>query len=59
MDYTAASFTLIEDADTGTLKRLLSGIDVDQCIPCVMVNGEPTPIRKIRVEEGMLVFEAY
>lgn len=48
---------LIEDASVGTIKRLLDGLDVDDCVPCMRVGNEAVPVRRIVIDGNRLVFE--
>lgn len=59
MDFRDLRINLIEDATIATIKRLLDGLDCDECIPCLRQSGEVVRIRRIEVEGNRIIFEAY
>lgn len=51
------AINLIEGASVETIKRLLDGLDVDDCVPCIRVGNEAVPFSRIVIEGNRLVFE--
>jgi len=45
--------------DDATIKRLLAGLDVDDCAPCVRIGNEVVPVRWIVIDGNRLIFDAY
>jgi hypothetical protein len=48
---------LIEDASVETIKRLLAGLDADDCVPCTRIGNHIIPLRRIVIDGNRLVFE--
>lgn len=48
---------LIEDASVGTIKRILDGLDVDDCVPCMRIGNHVVPVRIIMIDGNRLIFE--
>lgn len=59
MDFSSMKIDLHDDATVETIKRLFSGMDIDECIPCIRSGSEIIPVRRIVIEGSRLVFEAY
>lgn len=59
-DFKSFEINLIDDATVETIKRLLTGMDVDDCVPCVRAaSGAVLTIQRIEIEENRLIFVAY
>lgn len=59
-DFKTFEINLVDDATVETIKRLLTGLDVDDCVPCVRVaHGETRVIERIVIEGNRLIFVAY
>jgi hypothetical protein len=59
-DFDNLDIKLIDGATIETIKRLLAGLDVDDCAPCVRAaNGETMLVQRIEIEGNRLIFVAY
>lgn len=50
------NINLIEGATVETIKRLLDGLDVGDCVPCVREGNEVVPISRIEIQGNRLIF---
>lgn len=58
--FKSLDINLIDGATVETIKRLLTGLDVDDCTPFVRTeSGETLLIQRIEIEGNRLIFVAY